>query len=85
MHGVAAHGLKLACGTGCAHCTNTGYAGRTGIYELLPMSAALKEGIVRKLPAEGLQRIAQDEGVRPMHHDGIRKVLAGLTIRGTGA
>lgn len=79
LHGVAPHDLKLARGTGCAHCTNTGYAGRTGIYELLPMSAALKEGIVRKLPAEGLQRIAQDEGVRPMHHDGIRKVLAGLT------
>ena len=79
MHGVAAQELKLAHGTGCSYCTNTGYAGRTGIYELLPMTAALKEGIVRKLPAEGLQRIAQGEGVRPMHLDGIRKVLAGLT------
>ena len=43
------------------------------------MTAALKEGIVRKLPAEGLRRIAVDEGVRPMHLDGIRKVLAGTT------
>jgi general secretion pathway protein E len=79
LHGVATPDLALAHGTGCSHCTHTGYAGRTGIYELLPMSAALKEGIVRNLPAEGLRRIAVDEGVRPMHLDGIRKVLAGTT------
>jgi len=79
LHGIAAPDLELAHGTGCSHCTHTGYAGRTGIYELLPMTAALKEGIVRKLPAEGLRRIAQDEGVRPMLLDGIRKVLAGAT------
>ena len=79
LHGVDARNLSLAHGSGCSHCTHTGYAGRTGIYELLPMSAALKEGVVRKLPSEGLRRIAVDEGVRPMHLDGIRKVLAGTT------
>ena len=79
QHGVTSHDLELAHGTGCSHCTHTGYSGRTGIYELLPITAALKEGIVRKLPAESLQRIAVDEGVRPMHLDGIRKVLAGTT------
>jgi len=79
LHGVVTPDLALAHGTGCSHCTHTGYSGRTGIYELLPMTAALKEGIVRKLPAEGLRRIAVGEGVRPMHLDGIRKVLAGTT------
>ena len=79
LHGVAKPDLELAHGTGCSHCTHTGYAGRTGIYELLPMTAALKEAILRKLPAEGLRRIALDEGVRPMLLDGIQKVLAGST------
>jgi general secretion pathway protein E len=79
LHGVGTKELALAHGTGCSHCTHTGYAGRTGIYELLPMTAALKEGVVRKLPAEGLRQVALGEGVRPMQLDGIRKVLAGTT------
>ena len=66
-------------GTGCAHCGHTGYSGRTGIYELLPMTTAIKEAIIKKLPAEGVRRKAEEEGVRSMRADGIRKVLAGIT------
>lgn len=66
-------------GRGCAHCSQSGYIGRTGIYELLPMSSGIKEAIIRKMPAEGLRRRAADEGVRSMRADGIRKVLAGVT------
>ena len=66
-------------GTGCSHCAQTGYIGRTGIYELLPMSSAIKEAIIKKLPAEGVRRVALQEGVRSMRADGIRKVLDGVT------
>ena len=71
--------LSLYHGTGCTHCGHTGYTGRTGIYELLPMTTAIKEAIIKKLPAEGVRRTAEQEGVRSMRADGIRKVLAGST------
>ena len=46
---------------------------------MLPMSTAIKEAIIKKLPAEGVRRVALQEGVRSMRADGIRKVLEGLT------
>lgn len=71
--------LRLYHGKGCSHCANTGYSGRQGIYEMLPMTSAIKEGIIKKLSAEGLRNIALKEGVRTMRDDGIKKALAGLT------
>jgi general secretion pathway protein E len=71
--------LRLYHGKGCARCANTGYSGRQGIYEMLPMTSAIKEGIIKKLSAEGLRHIAIKEGVRTMRDDGIKKALAGLT------
>jgi general secretion pathway protein E len=43
------------------------------------MTTAIKEAIIKKLPAEGVRRRAGEEGVRTMRADGIRKVLAGVT------
>ena len=71
--------LSFYHGMGCTHCGHTGYMGRTGIYELLPMTTAIKEAIIKKLPAEGVRRRAEEEGVRSMRADGIRKVLTGTT------
>jgi len=78
--GVSADSVpQLFHGPGCAHCGHSGYIGRTGIYELLPMTTAIKEAIIKKLPAEGVRRVALTEGVRTMRADGIRKVLDGVT------
>jgi general secretion pathway protein E len=66
-------------GKGCHHCGQTGYIGRTGIYELLPMTTGVKEAIIKKLPAEGVRARAMEQGVRTMRFDGIRKVLSGIT------
>ncbi len=70
---------QLFHGRGCSHCGQSGYTGRTGIYELLPMTTAIKEAIIKKLPAEGVRKKAIEQGVRTMRADGIRKVLAGVT------
>ena len=70
---------QLFHGRGCHHCGQSGYIGRSGIYEMLPMSTAIKEAIIKKLPAEGVRRVALQEGVRTMRADGIRKVLDGVT------
>ena len=73
-------GVSHLChGTGCTHCSHTGFMGRTGIYELLPLTPAIKEAIIKKLPAEGVRRCAVSEGVQTMRSDGVKKVLAGLT------
>lgn len=66
-------------GAGCSHCAHTGYSGRIGIYEILPLTAAIKEGILKKLPADQLRRIALSEGVKTMKADGFSKALRGLT------
>lgn len=66
-------------GEGCHLCGQSGYIGRTGIYELLPITTAIKEAIIKKLPAEGVRKKAMEEGVTTMRTDGIRKVLAGVT------
>lgn len=66
-------------GVGCHHCGNSGYSGRTGIYELLPMTPAIKEAVIKKLSAEGVRHCALKEGVQTMRQDGIRKVLEGIT------
>jgi type II secretory ATPase GspE/PulE/Tfp pilus assembly ATPase PilB-like protein len=66
-------------GLGCSHCSHTGFMGRTGIYELLPLTPGIKEAIIKKLPAEGVRKCALSEGVQTMRADGVKKVLAGLT------
>lgn len=66
-------------GVGCSHCAQTGYSGRVGIYEVLPLTAGIKEGILRKLPADQLRAVAQAEGVKTMKFDGFSKALQGLT------
>ena len=64
---------------GCHHCGNSGYIGRTGIYEVLPMTPVIKEAIIKKMSAEGVRQCAAREGVQTMRADGIKKVLAGVT------
>lgn len=66
-------------GLGCSHCAHTGYSGRVGIYEILPMSIRIKEAILRKSSSDALRRIALEDGVRTMKVDGFEKALQGIT------
>lgn len=66
-------------GAGCAHCGNTGFKGRTGIFELLTMSEKMSELVNEKAPANVLHQQAVDEGMIPMREDGWQKVLDGKT------
>ncbi len=72
-------GRVLYRGAGCSHCANTGYIGRTGIYELLPLTGKIREAIIKKVTAEEIRNAAMAEGIRPMRADGLRKVFAGIT------
>jgi general secretion pathway protein E len=64
---------------GCLECRDTGYLGRMGIYELLPMSEPVKELIRGDCEIDTLRRQAFKEGMRTLRLSGAQKVGAGLT------
>jgi type IV pilus assembly protein PilB len=66
-------------GRGCAACAGTGYRGRQGIYEWMPMSDALRELVASRAPVMDLRRQARVEGLRSLREDGLRAVFAGET------
>jgi len=66
-------------GVGCEQCRGRGFRGRTGLYEVLPMTEALTEAILRRAPVEELTDIAVEGGMRTLLADGIRKAVEGLT------
>jgi type IV pilus assembly protein PilB len=56
-----------------------GYKGRIGIFEVLPVTEAIKDLIVKQAPADQIQAQAQKEGMRTMIEDGFVKAAQGIT------
>jgi len=71
--------IKLTRGTGCDKCNNTGYYGRVGIYEALPVSEKIAKLILEQAPAGEIEKQAIDEGMITMLQDGYLRVLEGIT------
>jgi type IV pilus assembly protein PilB len=71
--------VKLFKGKGCNDCSRTGYIGRTGIFEVFPISKRISELILEKGTAADIEKIAVDEGMITMIQDGYLKVLEGIT------
>ncbi|MCP4021379.1 MAG: type II/IV secretion system protein [Desulfobacteraceae bacterium] len=71
--------IKLKHGKGCTKCRNTGYKGRTGIYEIMPYSEPLKELVSAQAGVEVLRKKARDEGLVLLRQNGIQKMLKGYT------
>jgi len=66
-------------GQGCATCRNTGYRGRTGIYELLVMDEELRTAVHEDASAGHLTKLGVAKGMRVLRDDGVRLVRAGVT------
>jgi general secretion pathway protein E len=66
-------------GAGCEKCFQTGYRGRTGIYELLLISEQIQDMIYRRETAGAIKRNALEAGMQTLRMDGARKALAGIT------
>ncbi len=64
---------------GCDHCRHTGYRGRTGIYELVPMTESLQDLIVGGAHVNDLKRVAREQGCRTLVEDGLIKASRGET------
>jgi len=66
-------------GKGCGRCAGTGYAGRTGFYEVLALNEILRTAIVSGMNIDELERVAIEQGMRTLVDDGWEKVLTGAT------
>jgi len=66
-------------GKGCQTCNNTGYKGRVGIFEFLPVTPAIEDMINRQLPTNQIRNKAVEEGMTSMRQSGIRLILDGVT------
>ncbi len=70
---------KVWRGNGCPHCANTGYSGRTGIFEFLEVDDQVRRLILQGADNAGISRAAQSAGMQTLRQDGMKKVLEGQT------
>ncbi len=66
-------------GAGCDKCFDTGYRGRIGIYELMPINEEIRELIYRRESAGKIKKKALQFGMKTLRMDGARKAIAGTT------
>lgn len=66
-------------GRGCQRCYDTGYTGRTAIYEVLTMSDGIRAHVLAHDSATQVKRTAIGQGMKTLRQDGLRKVLEGAT------
>jgi type IV pilus assembly protein PilB len=71
--------LKFYQGRGCSHCNNTGYSGRQGVYEVMPVTPRIRKMILDRASTESLKRQAMAEGMLSLRQDAILKLKAGIT------
>ncbi len=64
---------------GCGRCGNSGYKGRTGLYEVMAITDEIRDLTVERAPAEEIRKIAVAQGMRPLRVDGFEKVKNGIT------
>jgi type IV pilus assembly protein PilB len=66
-------------GRGCNHCYHTGYRGRLGIFEMMKMSAGIREMTFNRAPNQEIRRQARLMGMRTLLEDGVEKAVKGIT------
>jgi type II secretory ATPase GspE/PulE/Tfp pilus assembly ATPase PilB-like protein len=66
-------------GKGCDKCFDTGYRGRTGIYEIMLIDEQVRELVYKKANAGEIKKHAINAGLQTLRMDGARKVTAGIT------
>ncbi|MBI3325939.1 MAG: type II/IV secretion system protein [Nitrospinae bacterium] len=76
-----AEAKEITCsqGRGCRRCDQTGYRGRTGIFEILLVTSEMSRLIATRADSEVLREQALKGGMRPLLHDGLEKVAQGMT------
>jgi len=76
---VSARDEQLYKGAGCPNCLETGYLGRTGIFELLVIDDDIKELIIKRNGSHIIKDAAVKKGMSTLREDGLRKAQDGIT------
>ena len=71
--------IKVRVGKGCFECRSTGYFGRTGIFEVLPVTDLIKQLILSNADAPRITRDAVNHGMRTLRQSALRKLAEGQT------
>ena len=66
-------------GRGCDHCKGTGYKGRIGIYELMPITDKIRDMVLAKASSYSVKEAAIEAGMKTLRDDAMEKILLGLT------
>jgi general secretion pathway protein E len=66
-------------GSGCEMCASTGYRGRTGLYELMPLTETLRDRVVKEAPLAEIRATAYAEGMVSLRDSGLEKAREGVT------
>jgi type IV pilus assembly protein PilB len=71
--------LQFQTGEGCDACNGSGYSGRQGLYEVMPMSPELRRMVLQGSSSDDLKTQAVSEGMITLRQDGMLKVRRGVT------
>jgi general secretion pathway protein E len=72
-------GVQLLQGAGCVHCRGTGFFGRTGVFEIMPVTAQIREAIASGANTPELAELARAAGMRTLREAAVRKLASGQT------
>jgi type IV pilus assembly protein PilB len=64
---------------GCVSCAQTGFKGRTGLYEVMAMTDEVRRLVLERARNDELTRVARGQGMRTLHEAGLEKVAQGMT------
>jgi len=71
--------IKFSKGKGCKVCSQSGYKGRTGIYELLKVTPEIQEEVLKKVSADEIRAIAVQQAMTTLRQSALEKLLLGVT------
>jgi len=71
-------GIRAFTGKGCSACGNTGKSGRTGIYEVMPMSPAIENLILNRSSDTEIRKVAIEEGMFSLRMAAVEKMKQGI-------
>src|SRR6266498_2335359 len=64
---------------GCTACSKTGFLGRTGLYEVMPVTEEIERLTVERASSDRVRQVAMEQGMTPLRIDGLQKAALGIT------
>ena len=72
-------GVQIVQGAGCVHCRGTGFFGRTGVFEIMPVTHEIREAIARGANTPEIVQLARKAGMRTLREAAVRKLASAQT------